>query len=405
MLCPSHVSMSKSLISKKRNILSKNIALLSILLLVATAQYILFLKSKWSYTSDSLFYTHHFYKFQGSTYEEARQKVLTNYPIPWKDLIQQNIFINPDTYHKVEHVFAKRPLYPLVALLLNYFVSNEYLSFIFPIFLGYLGVIIFNFHFAKIRLGYLAATISTLALIAFQPFLYWSTYIMTDTTGTFFWLLQIYFIYLFLAKNKPLYLILFTVSLIISLFNREQSILLIPFLAITFIILKIKLLPRSFSSKIYKLFAATLLTSTLFMLGIKSLGQVTAWDNLKYIQSNYYLNDASFTFAETFLFYISSVLRAHYLAIYNIVKNPFYLLVSTVGMLGMYTVIKNARKTRNPLATIDALFISSAFSSYLSIFIIPVFEYRFFFPVVISLLYFTLIYSINSLGEFKKIKN
>jgi len=368
----------------------KNMITLVILLFVASSQYVVTIKNKWPYTSDSLFYIHNFYQIQGSSYEEARQRVLTNYPIPWKDKVQQNIFNDPQTYKKVYRVFTKRPLYPSIAFVLNYLVRSEYLAFILPIFFGYLGVIFINFHFVKIRLGYLSAVISSLLLIAFSPFLAWSTYIMTDTIGAFFWLLQIYFIFLYFTKNKLLYLKLFTASLIISLFNREQSILLILFLIIISVMIRTKVLPGSISNNNNKLLISTVIVSTLFMLGIKLFNQLTAWDNLIYFQSNYYLNSTNFTFTETFLFYTRQVMFAHYEAIQSIVRNPFYLLTFSLGLLGMCRISRDAKRTSAPLVIIDALLVASAFSSYLTIFIVPVFRYRFFFPLVISLIYFAI---------------
>jgi len=218
---------------------------------------------------------------------------------------------------------------------------------------------------------------------------------MTDTIGAFFWLFQIYFVLLYFTKKKAIYLKLFAGSLIISLFNREQSVLLIPLFVTIVIMIKTNLLSKSISTYNSKLLLTTLIISTIFMLGIKSLGQLTAWDNLKYIQSNYYITSSDFTFTETFLFYIPTAIRANINALYAVANNPFYLLIFTLGFITACKAILDARKTKKPLAHIDALFIASAISSYLSIFIVPVFEFRFFFPVAISAIYFFLKFTAN----------
>lgn len=377
----------------------KSIFLFLLLFIFASLQFLTILNSKWPYVSDSLFYKHNYYQFQGDTYVDARARVLKNHPIPWKDKVQQNIFNSEETYLIVYKTFTKRPLYPFMATLLTSIGISEHFSFVIPIFVAFMGIILFNFYLCKTRFNKFIATISTLMLVSFAPFLWWATFFMTDTIGAFFWMLQIFLIFLYLTKNKNIYLKLFLVSLIISFLNREQSMLMAPLILTLIFLLKTRNSAKTFITLNTNLLKVTITAAVIFMFFIILLNQQTVWGNIIYIQNQYNLNDANFTFFETFLFYVSSVINAHSVFISNLIRSPIQILVLGVGLFGMAKTINLKIEKIEDKIVLDFIMISSAFASYLSIFLVPDFAYRFFTPLIISLIYFTLKYSITYFSQ------
>src|SRR3989344_7338115 len=114
-------------------------------------------------------------------------------------------------------------------------VKSEYLSFLIPVFISYLGCIIISYFLFNRGLNHFSLIIATTLLVAFYPFLDWSTYFLTDTIGFLFWMIQLLLIYLYLSKKERLYLYSFLFSLILSLTLREQSVLMLPLLIIFYV--------------------------------------------------------------------------------------------------------------------------------------------------------------------------
>lgn len=381
---------------KKAQINSKHAFLYAILLIFASLQFLLELNFKWPYVSDSLFYKHNYYQFQGSTYQQAKEKVLKNHPIPWQDTIQQNIFSDEETYSKVYKTFTKRPFYPFVAKILNSLGISEYFSFAIPIFIAYAGIVLLNFHLCKLRLNNFLATISTLMLSSFSPFLWWATIFMTDAIGAFFWMLQIYLIFLYFTKSKGIYLKLYLATLVISLLNREQSTLMVPLILTLVLLLKNHKTIRKLA---VNLFVITAVAVAIFMVSVILLKQQTVWGNIIYIQSQYYLNDTNFIFSETLIFYLTSVVNAHRIFLNHLIASPMQILILAFGLLGIANTINTTIRNVTSASILDLIMIASAFASYLIIFAVPDFAYRFFTPLIISLIYFALKFTAGYFSE------
>lgn len=355
-----------------------------LIILFAIAQYILILRHKSPYLSDSYFYKHIYYQMKGDDFESARQKIISEVDLSRADKITKNIFENKNAYLNSYTFFVKRPLYPAFACLLSFLVPGQYLNFLIPVFLGYLGIIVLVYFFSKEGLGYLFGTISTAFFISFYPFLDWSTYFLTDTLGAFFWLLQFFFIYRFIKVNDSKWLLFYAIFLSISLLNREQSVLMIPATLIFFILLSV----FKFSIRVRKSALFIALVSFFVVLVYLStsiiLNQRTVLDAIVYTQNNYGLDQNSYTARETLTYLINTINVSHIAFFRELVTHHWWLMFVFLAALGIIKTIFLDSSKR----LIDVLLLSSGTASYLSIFIYPVLSYRYFFPVLLTLIYF-----------------
>ncbi|OGZ60915.1 MAG: hypothetical protein A2919_00080 [Candidatus Spechtbacteria bacterium RIFCSPLOWO2_01_FULL_43_12] len=357
---------------------------LLILLIIASTVFIYNISKKNPYLSDSLFYTHYFYELQGDSFEQARQKVLINHHQEWEDNIQRKIFEDEATYKNAYSFFIKRPLYPLMASVIYFFVRNEYLAFTVPMFLAYLGVIISVHYLISRRLKPLYSILSTAFLIAFPPFYIYSTFVMTDVIGLFFWFSNLIFAYKYLISKNQKWLVLFSLTIIVSLVNREQGILMLPLFVIAAFFFKKFNFPKKVIITNYKLILIGLLVLAGYISLIYLTRQKTVWDTLIYYQNKFGTENNTFTKTQTLVFFFDSVIRVHEGFIRG-VKVHFWMIVFITASIieSVRTVLSKSKNI------IDILMISSAIASYLAIFIIPIFNFRYFFPITISVLYFS----------------
>ncbi|OGE14989.1 hypothetical protein A3J89_01175 [Candidatus Curtissbacteria bacterium RIFOXYB12_FULL_40_6] len=380
---------------------SKNIKrtlLLAIILILSSISFFSALsKVGLPYTSDTLFYKHIFYQFQGGSFNEARDKVLKNHQILWPDKIQRNIFSSEETYKNSYTFFTKRPLYPFMAFIINKFIRNEFYAFMLPVFISFLGFITLAFFLLIKRTGVVGASIGCLLLVSTPLFIKNAIYFMTDTIGAFFWLTQIILIIAFLQKPKWQVLLLFTICLIISLFNREQSLFIVP----TIIIAGLFFLKQKESTQVKRIVPLLLLSSTislLYILGLYLLGQRGALDSIVYAQNSFGFYNNSFTKIETVAFMIDSISYVHQKFIKDLLSSPAYTLFFTTFIFAVFRFFKQ----KNGFKTIDTLILSSGIGSYLSIFILPLLNYRYFFPVMFTVIYFSTMYILEFLKSLEQ---
>lgn len=365
------------------------------LLFFASLQFFLLTRHKSPYLSDSYFYQHMYYQFQGLSFEESRAKILANLDLTKVDAITQNFFAKTSAYKNSLRFFTKRPLYPFTAFLLSLFIKNTYWDFLIPVFLGYLGTIFIAYYLFKLRLNYLFSTFATALLISFYPFLDWSTYFLTDTIGAFFWLLQLLPAYYYVngSKNKKL-LFLYSLTLIISLFNREQSLLMLLVFFILLVFAFIFRYPVRVRRRIINLVLVSLLITIIYLVINRTLNMPSLYDTILYTQNSYGLHSKTYTLIETLGFIGNSVLVAHLAFIKDLSQHHWWSVFVALGIIGM---IQTILKVKRPTVA-DTLFLCSGLVSYSAIFFYPVLSYRFFFPAVVSIIFFA-VHLISSLFQ------
>ena len=365
---------------------------LFLLLVFAAAQYILIFRHKSPYLSDSYFYKHIYYEIKGADYETAKSKVTSQINLAGADDITVNFFTKDEAYKNSLAFFTKRPLYPLFAAFVSMFGSNEFLNFAIPVFIAYLASIIFSFYIFRERLSYFFAIFATALLVSFYPFLDWSTYFLTDTIGFVFWMAQIFFIFKFLKEGKSIFLFSFLALLILSFFNREQSLFILPMLFLLYILGLALRLPRKIKIGILKLLIATGAVTIAFLLISLATGQKSIWDTILYTQNSYGLYNHSYKISETLKYLINSIIRSHAAFFGDLTRNHWWFVFFGLGSIGILKIFFS--RSRKKL--IDIVIFSSAIASYISIFIYPVLSYRYFYPVVVGILYF----SVNLIENF-----
>lgn len=217
---------------------------LTIILFFAAAQFLLILRHKSPYLSDSRFYKHSLLELKGNSFQEAREKVLSEINLEEEDEISRNFYEREERYKNSYKFFQKRPLYPFAAFLFSLLGASDYLSLLIPVFVAYLSSIFLVFKILEIGLKKPYSYFGTALFISFYPFLDWSTYFLTDTIGFSFWLIQIFLIYKFIKSGKTKLLSFFVILLTLSLLNREQSLLMVPLLITTISLEKVYKVPQ-----------------------------------------------------------------------------------------------------------------------------------------------------------------
>lgn len=355
-----------------------------LIILFAIAQYILILRHKSPYLSDSYFYKHIYYQMKGDDFEAARQKIISEVDLSRADKITKNIFANKNAYSNSYTFFVKRPFYPSFAYLLSFLIPGQYLNFLIPVFLGYLGIIVLVYFFSKEGLGYLFATITTALFISFYPFLDWSTYFLTDTLGAFFWLLQIYFLYKFLKGNNSKWILLYAIFLVLSLLNREQSVLMIPLTIILFISLYLFKFPPTVRKNVLHTILVSIFIVAVYLATSFLFKQRTILDTISYTQNRYGLDSNFYTLKETFTYLVNTIKVSHAVFFKELLSHHWWFTFAFLAVLGVIKTIFFDKSKR----LVDILLLSSGIASYFSIFIYPVLSYRYFFPVLLSIIYF-----------------
>ena len=356
-----------------------------ILILFSALQFILILRHKSAYLSDSYFYKHIFYQIKGDSYILAKEKIISQVDLDRADKITRKIFTEEDSYRYSYSFFTKRPLYPFIASIIDAVIWSEYLALMIPVFLAYIGSIVLSFRFLKIDMPYFFAIFALSLIISFYPFLDWSTYLLTDTIGYFFWLLLLLFIYKFIDEGKSKYLILYTIFLIISLLNREQSILMLLLLCFLYLFIVIFKQIEYMKKRSVKLIKSTLVI-VLTYIGISIiLNQRTIIESINYLQNNYSFFSNTYSPAETSEYLIKTVIFTHQAFLADLVSHHWWFMFFILGSAGMLKTIFFSKRKQ----FISLLIFSSGLASYSFIFIYPVLSYRFFYPVVLMFIYFS----------------
>ena len=350
--------------------------ILLLLLLLSAVEFFLIFRHKSPYTSDSRFYQHIVYSFQGNSYAQSRNKVLSGLNFDQLDPISKNFFYHPQTYQQSLKFFTKRPLYPLIAAILNRIGISEFISFAIPLLIAYLGTVIVVFALMAKGLNPFPAVVATALFVAFRPFLEWAAYFQPDVIGSFLWLIMIWelYRYVFLAENRRLKY--YAVILVLSLFAREQGLLMVIAAAIIWLFTK-----KTQASR------ALLVTAVIGItyISVSTLtGQATIFDTIKYLQNNYGLTDNSYTVVQTLSFMAKEIFTAHRLLFLDLVHHRWWLLIFTLGIIGACRRLRRPKKIKN----IDLLLFASGISAYAAIFFYPSFSYKYFFPTAASLIYF-----------------
>lgn len=357
---------------------------LLILLGFAATQYVLIFRHKSPYLSDSYFYKHIFYEMKGDAYDAAKRKVVSQVNLTGADDITVNFFTKNEVYKNSLSFFTKRPLYPLLASFVSLFTSNEFLAFAAPVFFAYMASVVFSFYFFRKGLNYFFAIFSLALLISFHPFLDWSTYFLTDTIGFAFWLLLLFIISQYIKKGESKLLIIFLVSLSISLLNREQSLFILPLLISLLSLMTLFRFRKKEIIRGFRLIIFTVIVAAIYFLITLVTSQRTLLETIIYTQNSYGLFQREYTIFETFTYMIDAIKRSHIAFIGDLTRNHWWFVLFVLGIIGvlkMFFFDKNKK-------LIDLLLLSSGIASYTSIFIYPVLSYRFFFSSVITVIYF-----------------
>ena len=105
----------------KINNLTLKYGAIILLISFAIVQFLLILRHKSPYLSDSYFYKHMFYQMRGDSYDQAKEKIISQIDIDQLDKITRKIFTEDDSYQYSYSFFTKRPLYPFLARIVNIF--------------------------------------------------------------------------------------------------------------------------------------------------------------------------------------------------------------------------------------------------------------------------------------------
>lgn len=353
------------------------------LTLFAIVQYFLILRHKSPNVSDSYFYKHIFYQIQGDTYQEAYLKNLKAIDFGKTDAITFNIFQNPQVYQKTLSFFSKRILYPYLAYWTNLVVKNEFLAFIFPVFISYLGIIWLTFYFCLKRFNYFFASLATAFLIAFYPFLDWSTYFLTDVIGTFLWMLSLFFAYQYFKFKRKAHLIFLGATVIISLLNREQTVLILPLFLLLYLMCIFYRFPKTAKNRIFKILATVSILILPYSILSFILPGPSVWESLEYMRNNFGLNSYNYTTQDNIIYLIRALPVNHAALIIDIGRHHWWFALTGLAVLTQVQVLFFSKKRE----FLDLLLLSSGLASY-SMIIWPFLSYRFIFPVIISIIYF-----------------
>ena len=369
----------------KINNLTLKYGAIILLISFAIVQFLLILRHKSPYLSDSYFYKHMFYQMRGDSYDQAKEKIISQIDIDQLDKITRKIFIEDDSYQYSYSFFTKRPLYPFAARIVDVLVKQEYLAFIIPVFLAYLGSIILNFHFLKISLTSFSATFALALFISFYPFLDWSTYFLTDTIGFLFWTMLLIFIHKHILTGNIKWLYFFVLTLTVSLANREQSILITVLLLFVYLMFYLFKFEKKIIKRCVTLLIASIFVSALYILALVVLGKPTIIETIIYTQNQYGLTQNTYKLGETLKYWFETITLAHFVFIADLTRHHWWFTFFAISLMSIFKTLSSVTKKR----FIDLLVLASGVASYLAIFFYPVLSYRFFYPVVIMIVYFS----------------
>lgn len=171
----------------------------------------------------------------------------------------------------------------------------------------------------------------------------------------------------------------FLMVLVLSLLNREQSLLMNAVVPVIYLAIKNQSAKKTLTT-LWKLTAAI---SIIYLSVLKLTGQYIVIDTISYLRNNYGLSENVYTFSQNIPFILQSIIYAHKAFIMDLLHHRWWLAVTLTGTIGAAFALKRRK-------TIDSIMFASAIGSYAAIFIYPSFSYKYFFPMAISLIYFTI---------------
>jgi len=360
-----------------------SICLIGFVFVFAIVQFFLILRHKSPYTSDTYFYKHLAYQLDGKSYQSSKELILKE-ASSLHDPISRNIFENEKLYDDVYVYFIKRPIYPVLIYLFGKITGNYFQALLIPVFLGYLGTIFAAYYLLTKRFGIFFATIGTCLFISFYPFLDLSTYFLTDPINSFFWLTFLILIYKYCVTKRKIFLRGYVLLLAISLFTREQS-LLFPL-----VILLVMLLNRIYHTiqvSFTKVFVLSVFVSILYFIFSFTTKQRTLIDALFYTEASYGFREINRNYASLLTYMQKAIIASHLALIRDLASHHWWSTFSLVGILGagyQFLVLKKPN-------LLDLLVLCSGVVSYLAIFLYPVLSYRYFYPAIFCVVYFSIL--------------
>ena len=388
---------------KSLNIFIIKNAYLFILIIIATLMFFLVLGNKSPYfSSDSYLYKHFYYQFKGHSFDESRNKILNEINVTNFDEATKNILLNDEIYSISLNLVNRRVFYPYVSFLLSNFMQNDYNNLLIPVYLSYIGVIIMIYVLIKSNKPVLFSFGSALLFLSFYPFIYWSTYFLTYTIGTFFWMFNVFAAYKYLREKNNKWLVLYIFSLILSLTNRETSILLLPFLMFVKIFCLFRPNLKQTKIQLNKLLFSTILIIAGFFMFIFLFKQKNIIDAIVYNQNNFGLYNKPRSLIDVISFWFNSVIYVHQGILNDLLKHKYW------GTILLLTLLNIFFRKIKKIDQLEIILISSAFASYCGLLIYPILSYRYFFPIVASLSYFywdLISFYLNKLTIFIKKNN
>lgn len=381
--------------NNKSHIKVRSILVIVIIMMISLIHFFRVFNSKLPYSSDSLFFVHMYYQFKGDSFKAARERVLRSYPIRWNNIVEQNIFDNEKSYVDSYPFFKHRIFYPFVAYLISLINKDVTLNFLIPVLFSFLGFVVLIFTLFKSRLGIFFSGLAVLMLIYFPPVILTATVFMTDIIGLFLFYFLIFLILKYLKKPSLILITIILFFFLISCFNREQSLVLVPIIVFSFF-----LFWQQKSRKLLRpmkiLIAAIALLGFIFYIFILIDGQPTLVDSYHRFMNGYGLIDKSYSQAETIDYYRGALIKTHMVAL-EFLKHHIYAAIFL--LLAVFQSIRIMKK--NSLNELEVFLISSSVFTYILIYAIPSFEIRYFVPVIVFSIYFSLLFIKDLFGIFE----
>lgn len=368
----------------KNKIFLENLLIAFFLLSLSARHFLAVFRQGNPYTSDSMFYKHLYYQFQGDDFSEAKKKVAERYQIDWGTEAENQIFSNEKSYISSYPFFANRVLYPFSAYLVNLLLDSEHLAFFLPIFLSYLGILVILFNFLRKRLGVIFSFVAIVLLIRFPPFIVSMTQYMTDSIGLFLWLLQIIFLAKFFKNGSLGVFTVLSGLFVLSMLNREYAFLFAPASVIVYFLKKKSLGFFELKNFRFAIFGFFILGAVYFSVSA-FLDGPTILDYYHRVQNKFGLLNNQYSLFQTAKFWVGKVLASHALFLNHLEVIWYLRLFFFIGLF--FTMVS---LIWDDLDIFESFLVGLSIFSYLLMLIFPNFSYRYFLITIITFLYFTL---------------
>ena len=116
------------------------------------------------------------------------------------------------------------------------------------------------------------------------------------------------------------------------------------------------------------------------------LKQPTLYDSWIYLQSSFGYYDKQYTLTETISFLFVELIELHKGLIMDLIRHRWWATFSVLGLVGIFQSFLIYKKPK----FLDILMFASAVAAYIGLTIIPFLSYRYFYPTIIGLIYFSL---------------